>query len=77
MVLMMLALPPILGNERLVRRRMLGIGAAVSICLLYYALQFLAFHLGDNHQLPPSVAALAPTLLGGSAGCLLLDWTPT
>ena len=72
-ILLMLGLPLVLGNERLLNSRLLGMGAAVLICLGYFGVQFLSYHLGDNDQLPPAVAVLAPVVCGIGAGGYLLD----
>ena len=72
-ILLMLGLPPVLNSERLLTSNLLGMGAAVVICLAYFGVQFLSYHLGENAQLPPAVAVLAPTILGLGAGGYLLD----
>jgi len=77
LILLALTVPLTLGNERLLRSRLLGIGASVVVCLMFYAVTFLAQHLGDHGQLPPSLAALAPVALGVAAGLYLLDTMQT
>ena len=72
-VLLMLGLPLVLGNERLLKSNLLGMGAAVVVCLLYFGVQFFSYHLGQEEQLPPSIAVLAPPVLGIAAGAYLLD----
>jgi len=77
LILLALTVPLTLGHERLLRSRLLGIGASVVVCLLFYAVVFLAQHLGDHGQLPPALAALTPVALGAAAGLYLLDTMQT
>lgn len=72
-LLLLLALPLLLGDSRLLRHRLLGVGAATAMCVLFYGVQFLAHHLGGIGLLPPSAAALAPVALGLAGGVFLLD----
>lgn len=72
-ILMMLSLPLLLGDYRLLNHRLLGIGASVVVCLLFYGVQLLARDLGDSNMLAPAVAGLAPVALGLAAGGVLLD----
>ena len=72
-ILLMLGLPMVLGNERLLKSSVLGMGSAVLLCLLYFGVQFFSYHLGENDQLPASVAVLAPVVLGAATGGYLLD----
>jgi lipopolysaccharide export LptBFGC system permease protein LptF len=72
-ILLMLGLPLVLGSERLLRSHLLGTGAAVIVGLLFFGVQFVAYHLGDTGQLPPSAAVLTPVVLGFAAGGFLMD----
>ena len=72
-VLVGLGIPFIIGNERIRRSRMLGIGLCLLICGVFYTVWFIAGDLGQNGYLPPQVAAWLPTIIFGALGLYMLD----
>ncbi len=72
-VLVGLGLPFVIGNERIRRSRMLGVGVCVIVCMVFYAVQFIAHDLGQTGQLPPAVAAWLPVVVFGALGLYLLE----
>jgi len=72
-VLVGLGLPFVIGSERIRRSRMIGVGVCVLVCMVFYAVQFLAYDLGRSGQLPPAVAAWLPIVVFGALGLYLLE----
>lgn len=73
LVLIGLGLPFVIGNERLQRSRLLGIGVCVIICMVFYTVEFIAKDLGHSAYLPPSLAAWLPIAIFGAFGFYLLE----
>jgi len=71
--LVMLGMPFVIGNRRIQRSRMLGVGVCVVICMIFYAVQFVTSDLGSNGQLPPALAAWLPGLVFGAFGLYLIE----
>ena len=73
LVLVALGLPFVIGNERIRRSRMLGVGLCVVICGVFYVVQFIAHDLGMSNHLPAQVAAWLPIIIFGALGLFLLE----
>jgi lipopolysaccharide export LptBFGC system permease protein LptF len=54
------------------RGALYGIGIAIVIAIVYWAVLGIFSALGDNALLPPSLAAWAPNLIFGAAGLYLM-----
>lgn len=72
-VLVAIGLPFVVGNERIRRNRMLGIGLCLLICGIFYTVWFIASDLGQNGYLPPQIAAWLPTIIFGALALYLLE----
>lgn len=73
LVLMGLALPFVIGHERIRRHRALGIGLCLIVCGVFYTVQYIANDLGRTGNLWPAAAAWLPIVIFGSLGLYLLD----
>ena len=73
LVLVGLGLPFVMSHARIQRSRMLGIGACVLICMIFYTVQFVADDLGRTGYLPAQVAAWLPSVIFGALGLYLLE----
>jgi lipopolysaccharide export system permease protein len=71
LVLLLVALPFLVGNERGKGTEGLALGAL--FCLFYFALDFVARALGMEGDLPPLLASWLPVLAIGSLGIVLFD----
>ena len=71
--LVMLGLPFVIGNPRVQRSRMLGVGVCVLIYMVFYAVQFVTNDLGRTGHLPVALAAWLPSLIFGARGLYLLE----
>ena len=72
-VLVALGLPFVIGNERIRRSRMLGIGLCLLICGVFYTVWFITSDLGRNGYLPPQIAAWLPIIIFGALALYLLE----
>jgi LPS export ABC transporter permease LptG len=73
LVLIALGVPFVIGNEKIRRSRMLGIGICVLICIVFYTVQHISWDLGQQGRLPPEIAAWLPVVLFGAVGLYLLE----
>jgi len=71
--LVMLGMPFVIGNPRVQRSRMLGVGVCVMICMVFYAIQFVTNDLGRTGHLPSAIAAWLPSLIFGALGLYLIE----
>jgi LPS export ABC transporter permease LptG len=72
-ILVGLGVPFVVGNERIQRSRMLGIGVCLAICMVFYTVQFIANDLGREGQLAPAIAAWLPNVIFAGVGMYLLE----
>ena len=76
-VLVALGLPFVIGNERIRRSRMLGVGLCLVVCAIFYTVEFVANDLGMSRNLPPAAAAWLPTIIFAALGLYLLESVDT
>ena len=73
LVLIGLGIPFVIAHERIQRSRMIGVGVCLLICMIFYAIQFIADDLGRTGHLPPQLAAWLPTIIFGALGLYMLE----
>ncbi len=71
LVLLLVALPLMLGRER--GRHLDGLVAGCLLCLVYFAADFVSRALGMEGALSPMLASWLPVLVFGSLGVVLLE----
>ena len=77
LVLVAIGLPLVIGNERIRRSRMLGVGLCVAVSGVFYTVQFVATDLGMVGHLPPVVAAWLPLIIFAALGLYLIEVSET
>ena len=71
--LLLVGLPPLLGQEAARKSRLFGMGLCILIGAAYHLARFFANDLGEAGRLPPALAGLLPVLLFGAIGVYLTD----